>query len=378
MIRPAQLQLFFAPAYSRTKFMKMRFLQGSLLLTVAGLLAWNAKADPILPYLQPVAVQLTDDINAGSPDVRTLERALKSFHQTSKTLRSDANILRSLNTSLNSITGYAPLLTNAALDYQADFQLRRDEITGQLIPAPISANKTSARTALTRVNNSLSNAVIATTTARRIQFLQTAAQQLASASNSVQRALRTKPGLSKMVARIGGLSFNSDRGQIIGSGNFFNDVGTTVGEFSTDGVLSIGGVDSGSVTRGLHLHLEGVSGAFPATYALGEGDNHAYYSATDLRRQEEFRFVATPSLTNEVVTNSFVTIDYIGTNSLALSSTSSIPISGYVLGRFEFVGKNEYVLNTNTNRDTVTVSQGEFQLNFDIPLPPTNAPVTAF
>ena len=177
-----------------------------MLLTAASLLAWNAKADPILPYSQPVAAQLTSDINGGSPDVKTLERALKSFHATSKSLRGDANILRNLNTTLNPIAGYAPLLTNAALDYQADFQLRRDEITGQLIPAPISANKTSARSALTRVNNSLSNAVLATTTAKRIQHLQNAASLLATASNSVQRARHTRPGRSQIVARHGGRS----------------------------------------------------------------------------------------------------------------------------------------------------------------------------
>jgi hypothetical protein len=372
MIPPAQLQLFFAPAYSRTKFMKMRFLRGSLVLTVAGLLVFNAKADPILPYSQPIAVQLTNDINGGSPDVKTLERALKSFHTTSKSLRGDANILRSLNTTLTPIISYAPLLTNAALDYQADFQLRRDEITGQLIPAPISANKTSARTALTRVNNSLSNAVIAPTTAKRIQHLQTAASQLTLASNSVQRALRTRPGLSKMVARIGGLSFNSDKGQVVGGGNFYNDEGGAVGRFSPSGVLDLSAFDSGAVTRGLSFYIEGVSGNFPATYPLGVGANSAEYDATDLGRREEFRFRAEAALTNAVVTNAFVSIDYIGTNSLYLSSTSSIPISGYVLGRFAFVGTNTSVLNANTNRAAVTVSAGEFQLNFDIS---TNAPV---
>jgi hypothetical protein len=352
--------------------MKMRFLRGSLLLTVASLLAWNAKADPILPYSQPVAVQLTNDIDGGSPDVKTLERALRSFHTTSKSLRGDANIPRNLNTTLNPITGYAPLLTNAALDYQADFQLRRDEITGQLVPAPISANKTSARNALTRVNNSLSNAVLAATTAKRIQHLQNAASQLAVASNSVQRALRTRPGLSKMVARIGGLSFNSDKGQVVGGGNFYNDDGGAVGRFLPSGVLDLSAFDSGAVTRGLSFYVEGVSGSFPATYAIGAGANSAAYDATDVRRREEFHFRADAALTDTVVTNAFVSIDYIGTNSLYLSSTSSIPVSGYVLGRFAFVGTNTSVLNANTNRAAVTVSEGEFQLNFDIS---TNAPV---
>jgi len=357
--------------------MKMRFLLRSALFAACGLLAVRAVADPILPYQQPIAVQLTNDLNGGSPDTPTLQRALNSFHARSKNLRGDTTILRNLNNLLGGFAAYPPLLADAALDYQEDFQVRRDEITAQLLPAPISANKTAARTALTRVNISLSNAVIATTTARRIQRLQSAAQQLAAASNSVQRALRTRPGLSKMVARIGGLSFNSDRGQIIGSGDFFNNTGTTIGEFTADGVLSIGAVDSGPIARGLHLHLTGVSGPFPATYPLGAGENHAFYSATELRRNEEFRFGVAPALTNEVVMNSFVSIDYIGTNSLFVSRTSSIPVSGYVLGRFAFVGTNQYAFNANTNRATVTVSQGEFQLNFDIPLPPTNAPATA-
>jgi len=55
-----------------------------------------------------------------------------------------------------------------------------------------------------------------------------------------------------------------------------------------------------------------------------------------------------PALTNEVVTNSFVSIDYIGTNSLYVSRTSSIPVSGYVLGRFAFVGTNQYAFNPNS------------------------------
>ena len=352
--------------------MKMCFVPGPMLfLAACTALVWNAAADPILPYAQPVAVQLTNDINTGSPDVKTLERANKSFHTTSKSLRGDANILRSLNTYLGGLTGYAPLLTNAALDYQADFQLRRDEITGQLIPAPISPNKTSARTALTRVNNSLSNAVLATTTARRIQHLQNAASQLTLASNSVQRALRTRPGLSKMVARIGGLSFNSDKGQVVGGGTFQNDEGGASGRFTAGGVLDLSAYDSGTVTRGLSLYVAGVGGNFPATYPLGVGANSASYDATDLRRREEFHFRAVAALTNTVVTNAFVSIDYIGTNSLFLSSTSSLPVSGYILGRFAFVGTNTSVLNTDTNRAFATVSEGEFQLNFDIS---TNAP----
>ncbi len=357
--------------------MMMRFLFGSALFAACSTLVWDASADPILPYSQPVSVQLTNDLNGGSPAARTLEKALQAYHKTSKNLRGDTTILRNLNNLLGEVSGYAPLLADATSGYQADFQVRRDEITAQLIPAPISANKTAARTALTRVNNSLSNAVLAATTAKRIQHLQSAAQRLAAASNNVQRALRTKPGLSQMAARIGKLSFNATKGEVVGGGNFYNNVGGTIGEFSEDGVLSVSAVDSGSVTRGLHLHLTGVSSAFPATYALGVGDNRGFYDATDLRRKQEYHFQVDPGLTDEVVTNSSVTIEYIGTNSLFLSDTSSIPVSGYILGRFAFVGTNVSLLNTDTNRSHVTVSAGEFQLNFDIAPPSTNAPDTA-
>ena len=173
-----------------------------------------------------------------------------------------------------------------------------------------------------------------------------------------------------MVARIGGLSFNANKGQVVGGGNFFNNEGATLGEFSESGVLNISAVDSGAVARGLTLQVVGVGG-FPATYQIGVGGNNAFYNATDLRRRDEYIFQGTPALTNEVVTNSFVSIDYIGTNSLALSSTSSLPVSGYILGRFAFVGTNISALTSNTNRLAVTVSEGEFQLNFNIRVPET-------
>jgi hypothetical protein len=357
--------------------MKMRFLLGSVLLATAGLLVPDAAADPLLPYSQPIAVQLTNDINASHPETPTLLGALNAYHKTSKTLYSDTTILRNLNSLLDDVAGYAPLIAEAALDYQEDFEIRRDEITAQLIPAPISANKTLARKSLTRVSNTLSNAAIATTPARRIGKLRTASKQLISASNSVQRALRTKPGLSKMVATIGGLAFNSEKGQVIGGGDFVNNLGGTIGEFSSNGVLSVSAVDSGPIVRGLHLHLTGVDGTFPATYPLGVGDNRAFYDATDLRRNDEYHFRADAGMTNEVVTNSFVTIDYIGTNSCFCGGTNVVPNSGYILGRFQFVGTNISVLNVNTNRTTVTVSKGEFQLNFDIQVPSSTNEVTA-
>ena len=357
--------------------MKMRFLLGSAWLAASGLLVWQAAADPILPYQVPISVRLTNDINLGVPETPTLEKALKDYHKVSKSLKTDTTILHNLNNKLDEIEGYPELISDAAVAYQLDFELRRNDIARQLIPAPITSKKTSARDAITRVSNTLSNAAIATTTAKRISKLQTAAQQLDSASNSVQKALNAKPGLSKMVARIGGLSFNSEKGQIVGGGDFANNNGSTVGAFGADGVLNVSAVDSGSVVRGLLLNVEGVSGTFPAIYPLGIGNNRAFYDATDLNKNDEYHFRVDTRLTNEVVTFSFVSINYIGTNSCYCGGTSSIPTSGYILGSFAFVGTNAFFLNSNTNRQTVTVSEGEFQLNFDIPVLPINEPATA-
>jgi hypothetical protein len=351
--------------------MKMRFLLLPALL-VTGLAALECAADPILPYQQPIEAQLTNDLAAGSPDARTLERALATYHRTSKSLRGDTTILRSLNSRLTTVAGYGVLLSNAAVAYKDDFLLRHEELEQQLVPAPISANKTAARTALTRVENSLSNALHATSDTARIRNLHTAAQRLAAASNSVQVALRTRPGLSVMVARVGSLSFNTERGRIAGSADFVSGTGGAVGEFSSSGVLSITAWQGGNVPRAIHLHLPSVTRDFPAVYPLG-GENRAYYDATDLRRSTEFHFRAAPELTNSVVTNAFVAIDYIGTNSLtrvtlgtnSVRTTNVFYTTGYILGRFQFIGTNIYTFTGNTNTQ-VTISRGEFQLNFDI------------
>ena len=344
--------------------MKMRFLLVPALLAAGSLTVLNSSADPILPYQQPIEQQLNSDIMGGSPDTATLNRALTAYQKNSKSLRGDITILRNLNNLLDDVAGYDSLLSTAALDYQSDFQGRRDAIYAQLVPAPISESKTVARTALRRVDNSLSNAVNAASTAVRIRHLDLAAQRLGIASNNVQRALRVRPGFSKMNARIGVLSFIADRGNVFGAGDFLNNEGGVVGEFATNGTLSVTAFDSGPVLRGLHLDLSGVSGAYPTTYPLGVGENRAFYQARDLRRKEEFDFAASPTLTNNVVTNAFVTIDYIGTNSISLG-TNTIPTGGYVLGRFAFLGTNSAFLSPNTNT-VVTVSEGEFQLNFNI------------
>ncbi len=331
--------------------MKLRFLLSSLSCAVSATLVFQAGADPILPYQQPIEQQLTSDINGGIGDLRTLNSALRSYHKTSKSLSGDTTILRSLDKLLAATPTYVPLLSNAANAYQSDFQGRRDELNEQLIPAGLNVNKTYARSALVRVNNALSNAVHAATTSTRITRLQTAASKLAAASNAVQRALRTPLGFSSMMAHIGALSFQSSRGSITGGANFRTAEGTFVGQFTTNGTLDVSGFSGGSVTRGLSLHVEGIGTNVPSLYPV---ENRAFYGA--IYRRHEYHFQSDQGLTNSVVTNAFVSIDFIGTN--------------YLLGRFAFIGTNLapplILIGTNyvATNHLVTVSQGEFQLNF--------------
>jgi hypothetical protein len=328
--------------------MKMRSLAVSLFAGAAMVL--NSSADPILPYQNPIAQQLTNDINAHNGDPKTLSRALAAFHKASKTLSSDATILKNLNGILANTEGYPPLILDASLAYQADFQIRRDESADNLTRAPITAAKTTARTTLAKLDKSLSNSVHAATISKRLGFLRTAAGQVTSLSNNVQRALNAPVELSVMNAHIGVLAFNSTKGFVTGGTNFQTTAGTTIGEFSETGVLTVSAIDSGPVVRGIHLHVEGVITNFPAMYPLGVGENRAFYDATDVSRRREYHFHVDPTLTNSVVTNAWLSIDFIGSN--------------YLLGRFAFRGTNSTpFLSTDTNT-VVTVSSGEFQLNF--------------
>ena len=351
--------------------MKLRFLLGALSFTVSASLVFQAGADPILPYQRPIAVQLTNDINGSVGDLKTLNSAVQSFHKPSKNLQGDTSILRSLDKLLAATPTYIPLLSNAASAYQSDFQGRRDDLYERLIPAGLNVQKTAARTALVRLDNALSNAVNATTTSTRITRLQTAASKLASASNAVQRALETPLGFSSMVAHIGALSFQSSRGSVRGGANFQTSEGTLVGRLTAEGTLDVSAFNVSSVPRGLSLHVEGIGTNYPALYPVGD---RSFYGVT--YRQNEYNFRSVPGLTNSVVTNAFVTIDFIN--------------ASYILGRFAFIGTNlapplilvgtNYVatnilVGTNyvaTNilvrnyvatNHLVTVSQGEFQLN---------------
>jgi hypothetical protein len=328
--------------------MKMHLLLSSLLIMGAALPVSEACADPILPYQQPIEQQLTNDLAMGSGDANTLTKALDTYHRTSKSLSSDIGILRDLDNLLAETPNYPALLTNAANDYLNDFEIRRDALVEQLRPAPISTTKTSAQKMLDKITAALSNAENATVLSKRIAYLQTAATKIPPTSNTIQRALRTKVGLSVMKAKVGVLKFKSTRGGITG-GTFQTEVGNAIGDFvGSNGVLTISGFDNGAIARGIHLHVEGISSNTPSTYPLGVGENSAFYDATEVSKRHEYHFAADPALTNGFAAGASMTIDFISTN--------------YVLGRFSFIGTNiADCCDTNT---TASIHQGEFQVNF--------------
>jgi len=307
-------------------------------------------ADPILPYQQPIAAQLTNDLNSGGGDTATLNKALDTYHRNSKSLNGDISILRDLNNLLATTPNYPALLANAAADYLTDFQGRRDELYEQLRPAPRSTTKDSARKQLSRIDKALSNAEMAVVTSERIKHLGTAAEKFPNASNTVQRALKQPVGLSSVVAHIGALKFKATKGSITGGTNFQAGGGLAFGEFSSNGVLSFSAIDNGSIVRGLHFHVEGISTNTPATYPLGVDHNSAFYDATDTATKREYHFQVNPAQTNATVPMAFLAVDYIGSN--------------YLLGRFAFGGTNMFPNPPDDTNTTVTVSGGDFQLNF--------------
>lgn len=330
--------------------MKMHLLLSSMLIIGAALPVSDACADPILPYQQPIEQQLTADLAGGSGDAKTLNKALDTYHRTSKSLSGDIGILRDLNNLLAETPNYPALLAGAADAYANDFAVRRDALVEQLRPAPISTTKTSAQKMINKITAALSNAENATVLSKRIANLQTAATKIPPTSNTIQRALRTKVGLSVMKAKVGVLNFKSTRGGITG-GTFQTDVGNAIGDFFvSNGVLTISGFDNGAIARGIHLHVEGISSNTPATYSLGVGQNSGFYDATEVSKRHEYHFAADPSLTNGFVPAATVTIEFISTN--------------YILGRFAFVGTN--IVDCCDTNTTASIHQGEFQLNFKL------------
>jgi hypothetical protein len=210
--------------------MKLHLLLSSALLIFATIAIVHA--DPILPYQQPIAQQLTNDIDGGTGDANTLNRALTTYHRASRSLSGDIGILRDLNNLLASNPNYPTLLSNAASAYLTDFQARRDAMREQLRPAPRSTTKDSANLLLRKIDRALATAEVATATTDRIQSLATAATKIPVASNTVQRALKQRIGLSSMSARIGVLKFTSSKGFITGGTNFQSGTGATIGEFA--------------------------------------------------------------------------------------------------------------------------------------------------
>lgn len=332
--------------------MKLHF--APVLLSLATALLVNA--DPILPYQQPIFQQITNDLEAGTGDTTALNKALNAYERNSKSLSGDIGILRDLNNLLAEEPNYPALIANAISAYTTDFEGRSDVLHEQLRPAPRSTTKTSAETLLRKIDRSLATAEVATATSAQIKALADAAAKLPTASNTIQRALRAPVGLSSMIAKIGALKFNATKGFITGGSNFQTGVGATIGEFSKglaadSGILTVSGIDNGSIVRGIHMHVEGITTNTPATYPLGVGDNSAFYDATDVQRRREYHFQGNINLTNGVVPNAFLTIDFIGTN--------------YLLGRFAFVGTNIHPASVTDTNTLVTVSEGEFQLNFN-------------
>jgi hypothetical protein len=352
--------------------MKMHLLLRSLLMVcAASFAALDTSADPILPYQQPIADHLDGDISGGFGDARTLNHALSTFHRRSRSLAADIGILRDLNRLLASEPNYPALITNAVGGYLGDFEDRRAALKEQLRPAPRSAAKTSAQKLLERASDAFASVESHTnTTTRDIAQLLTAATKIQQASNVIQRALHTRVGLSSVGARIGALRFNSTRGFITGGANFVSETGTAFGEFNgSNGVLTVSAIDNGGIVRGIHLHVEGIGTNTPATYPLGVDQNSAFYDATDQARKREYHFQCDPALTNSIVTNAYMTIDFIGTNYLlgtfAFNGTNiALPNNRLICVTNLVDGTNMVTCRLADTNTTVTVSRGDFQLDF--------------
>src|SRR5438046_2711774 len=107
--------------------MKMHVPLHSLFTACAAMaLVSQMAADPLLPFQQPSAQQLNDDITAGTGDQGTFNKALNAYHRVSRSLNNDIEILRSLNNLLANEPNYPALLSTAANTYQSDFQARRE------------------------------------------------------------------------------------------------------------------------------------------------------------------------------------------------------------------------------------------------------------
>ena len=332
--------------------MNMLSRSALLALLVGVAPVFQVSADPVLPYQKPIERRLTNEIALGLGDLTTLNKALDAYHKKSKSLSGDITILQNLNNLLDEEAGYPPLVAEAATNYLTDFQFRRDVLYEQLRPAPRSSTKDSAKKTLGKLDNALTSADLNhTNITKQLADLQSASQKIPSASNMVQMALKQPIRLSSMGAYVGALKFKSSNGYVTGGTNFVTSDGTAIGEFSPEaGTLTVAAIDNGTFTRGITLHVERIRPFAPVTYPLCVGENTAFYDVTDLSVSKEYHFLGSATMTNSVVTNAWLTIDYIGTN--------------YILGRFAFRGTNMFPLSATDTNTAVTVSQGDFQLNY--------------
>jgi hypothetical protein len=300
----------------------------------------NLMANPILPYADPIAVQLTNEIAAleGNPDrtpeqnqmLRSDQASLQAYQRESTSLRGDTGILRSLNSLL--LDSYDSLLVTTISDYITDFEGRQQAYIADLAVAPRSQVRKNATTQLNNISNLLVKAAAATTTGRAIDLLDSAAGKLMSVSNTVQKALVATVAPSAMTAKIGRISFNATHR-------------TTIG-FLTNGVLNIAGFYSGAdYGRGIQIFLNNVTTNTPSTYPL-VGDNFATYSA-NASQGRVYIFQSIPE-TNGV--SSQVTIDAITPH--------------YMIGHFNFAGLIQGPTAASDTNQITTVTNGEFQLNF--------------
>jgi len=334
--------------------MKMRFLPVSVLATCAALLfVFRLTADPIYPYQQPIEQRLINEIALGIGPQSTLNKALNAYHKSSKSIGGDLSILGNLNKLLNDVTGYPPLLSQAANDYMASLLAMNVELAVELVPAPLTSTRQYAINQLRRVETTLSQAASATTTGAQISKLSNAASQQKTASNQVQQALHQPIGFSSMYARVGLITFKSANGSTSGGTNFSSGVGTAIGELSPlENTLTFSAIHNGSIVRGISLHVEGISLDTPSVYPLGVGKNTAFYNATDPSTHTAYHYQGLAGMRTSVVPFAFLSIDYIGSN--------------YMIGSFAFAATNtaNYYIS-NTNNLQTSISEGQFQLNFN-------------
>lgn len=291
-------------------------------------------ADPLLPYSQPIATKLSNDMVTAEA-----RSALRAYHRPSKSLSTDISILRNLNNLLAGNPEYDPLLADAVSGYTADFQARQEAIRVQALPAPLSKPRTNSFGRLDFIRNLLVNTATNEDRGTQLRQLNTVAGRLIPASNMVQRALSAPVGNGGVWANIGRLNFRA-----VPKGITWSFEG---------GVFSLAATNSDVIRRVLLLNVEGV-GEAPTSLPLATGNNTATYIATDHRKPhpEPFVFGGIPGAeTNQ----STFYLDAI--------------TSRYIVGRFNFTATNPVPTVPGDTNITAVIHNGHFQLNLPEPGP---------